>query len=543
MNRREFISALSCSVLVSSPRLSWGQGDFFHIKSIEHLRRYQAKYVGQKIFLESYHEGGSKGSGYFTFTHDEHTDNGGTVISAVGGGYWLRSLEGGVCSVYDFGACDAQTGFDSTEAIQKAIDNCNHVSLNGGKFNISHPLYLRSNIIFDGQFGSLTTLSKENSEFMKGSIFAPGNYHPDYLQKVQKSEVLNLSDDVIELRDVNFIKAGDIVRLTSVESTLSFGFPVENFIQLARVVDIDYANRTVKIDHTIPYSGKLELTLASLDRVKGRFEHPIFCCADTIVRNVEVNTWDYWIADSCTYGVVFENIYGRAKSVIYGNSYCYTTFKNIRIIFTGSVSELAFGSHFTTLDKIYAISSDKGVTKKEMISWTEAGRNCTLTNFLIRINNSATPSTIIRVSGHSNSIIKNGQLFLFSNSNNILSVENYGNGQPSCSNIMYSNIDVYAKNEINVFCDVYKANDTAKIEDISFHNVRYFGMKPKVALLRLRGTSVNIISNVEALIYSKNGGDVDIKNARYNRIKLASVLYEPSESKSSSNFVEFSKVH
>lgn len=86
-----------------------------------------------------------------------------------------------------------------------------------------------------------------------------------------------------------------------------------------------------------------------------------------------------------------------------------------------------------------------------MISWTEAGRNCTLSRFLLRINNNETPSTIIRISGHSNAIIKNGQIFIFSNSNNILSVENYGNGQPECANITYSNIDVYAKESINVF--------------------------------------------------------------------------------------------
>lgn len=542
MNRRKFISFLSFSALYSSSRLSW-RSDLYHINSMSELRNFKPEYIGQEVYLESYYVGVGRGGGYFTFHEGVRNDNGGTVISAVGGGYWLRSLHNDLCLVYDFGARDDIDGFDSTNAIQGAIDNCNHISLGGGHFNISHPLYLRSNIIFDGDFGSLSSLAPKNSAFMQGSIFAPGNYHPDFLQKIIKKQILDCKDNSIKLDDVSGFRKGDIVRISSHESTLSFGFWVENYIQLSRIIKVDSLNKTLIIEHPISFHGELELCLASTNSVKARFGRPLFCCSDTIVRNTEVNTWDYWIADSCTYNMLFENIYGSAKSVVYGNSYCYTTFKNIRIKFTGSVSELAFGSHFTTLEGIYAISSNDGVSKKEMISWTEAGRNCTLSRFLLRINNNETPSTIIRISGHSNAIIRNGQIFIFSNPNNILSVENYGNGQPECVNITYSNIDVYAKESINVFCDVFKANDTAAIEKVSFHNVRYFGMKPKVALLRLRGTPLNTISGVDAIIYSKYGGDAKIAHAKENYIHLASVAYESTTEDFSTNNVTYSKVN
>ncbi|MDR8445056.1 hypothetical protein FPK32_26820, partial [Acinetobacter baumannii] len=78
--------------------------------------------------------------------------------------------------------------------------------------NISHPLYLRSNIIFDGDFGSLSSLVPKNSAFMKGSIFAPGNYHPDFLQKIIKKQILDYKNNSIKLDDVSGFRKGDIVR-------------------------------------------------------------------------------------------------------------------------------------------------------------------------------------------------------------------------------------------------------------------------------------------------------------------------------------------
>ena len=82
------------------------------------LRNFKPEYIGQEVYLESYYVGVGRGGGYFTFHEGVRNDNGGTVISAVGGGYWLRSLHNDLCLVYDFGARDDIDGFDSTNAIQ-----------------------------------------------------------------------------------------------------------------------------------------------------------------------------------------------------------------------------------------------------------------------------------------------------------------------------------------------------------------------------------------------------------------------------------------
>ncbi|MEI6993887.1 hypothetical protein ACOIDJ_32640, partial [Klebsiella pneumoniae] len=83
----------------------------------------------------------------------------------------------------------------------------------------------------------------------KGSIFAPGNYHPDFLQKIIKKQILDYKNNSIKLDDVSGFRKGDIVRISSHESTLSFGFWVENYIQLSRIIKVDSLNKTLIIEH------------------------------------------------------------------------------------------------------------------------------------------------------------------------------------------------------------------------------------------------------------------------------------------------------
>lgn len=427
--------------------------------------------------------------------------------------------------------------FDNAEIIEMALSSSKHVDLLGKEWFISRPIYLPNGCILEN--GKLSTQAASGAGFMAGSIFAPGNYHPDYWEEVPKVAVTAAKgQSTLTLADSSIVSVGDIIRLSSTTGILSAGFFVAQYLQLARV--LSKSGSTITIDGPIETSLTLEAANADQPSYLARFNKPLFCCRDTVVRNIEVNTWDYWTADSATYNCIFDNISGKAKGVVYGNTFCKTKFSRINIVFSGRISELAFGSHDTYLTDITAIASPSGVSENVMLGWAESGRRCTLDNFKFMFNSSSNPSTILRVSGHRDSRIKRGVIIVNNNSNNIISAEQYGNAANSgpggvgtgyrseVENVLFDDISVFAYGSTAVVCDCQKTSDSSVLNNIEFSKIRYYGALPSVALMRSLGTAANSNNGVKADISSDIGGPVVLTNSRYNTLKLNGPVTVPS---------------
>ncbi|HHI1218892.1 TPA: hypothetical protein ACP4T3_004153 [Escherichia coli] len=435
------------------------------------------------------------------------------------------------------GGVPDDSSFDNAAIIEMALASSKHVDLLGKEWFISRPIYLPNGCILEN--GKLSTQAVPGSGFMAGSIFAPGNYHPDYWEEVPKVAVTAAKgQSTLTLADSSIVSVGDIIRLSSTTGILSAGFFVAQYLQLARV--LSKSGSTITIDGPIETSLTLEAANADQPSYPARFDKPLFCCRDTVVRNIEVNTWDYWTTDSATYNCIFDNISGKAKGVVYGNTFCKTKFSRINIVFSGRISELAFGSHDTYLTDITAIANPDGVSENVMLGWAESGRRCTLDNFKFMFNSSSNPSTIIRVSGHRDSRIKRGVIIVNNNTNNIISAEQYGNSENSglggvgtgyrseVENILFEDISVFAYGSTAVVCDCQKTSDSSVLNSIEFSKIRYYGSLPSVALIRSLGTASNYNNGVKADISSDIGGHVVLTNSRYNTLKLNGPVTVPN---------------
>lgn len=489
--------------------------------TISDLRNTEPTLLEQQINVISYY-GDGIGGGFFIYDSSDHTspDNGGSIIVTNNGKRWKRVVDGMV-DVSMYGAKPGDSTFDSSSNIQAALDNHDSVSLFGKHYFIGKPLYMPSNTLFDGLGGKLTSIATTTSEFMTGSIFAPGNYHPDYWEEVPKvSVVATKGSSTLSLADGSIVEVGDIIRLSSTTGVMSAGFFVGEYLQLARVLSKN--SNVITIDGPIETSLTLVAANAYQPNYLARFNKPLFCCTDSIIQNLEVDTWDYWAADSATYNTKFSNIWGTAKAVVYGNTYCKSLFEDINITFNRRVSELAFGSHDTNLVRITAVASPNGVSDSVMFSWAESGRRCGIDNFSILMNSQANPSTIMRVSGHRDVSISNGNIYVFNNTNSIISVENYGtdaNGvRPASDNIVYENINIFVMGTSTVVCDVYKSTDTSVIKNSAFKNIKYFGPLPSLALFRSRGTTANLVTGFTADVSSEIGGSVVLTNSNKNTL-------------------------
>lgn len=508
---------------------------FRHIgrcKDIATLRTIEPVESRQVIEVLSYYNGLAQGGGTFWYDPNDSVteDNGGSCIVTNGGKRWKRIINGAV-DVLSFGAKPDDISFDSAPHIQAALDNHDAVSLYGRSYYIGSPIYMPSSTVFDGMGGKLTSIAPSTAGFMAGSIFAPGNYHPDFWEEVPKvAATTTLGSANITLADPNIVNVGDIIRLSSTTGVLSAGFFVSEYLQMARV--LSKTGNVITIDG--PVESQLTLVAANANQpgYLARFNKPLFCCVDSIIQNIEIDTWDYWTADSATYNVKFSNIWGSAKAVAYGNTFCRSLFEDIRIVFSGRVSELAFGSHDTNLVRITAIASPNGLSASVVFGWAESGRRCTIDTFSIMLNANANPSTVIRVSGHRDSLIKNGSIYVHNNTNNILSVENYGTTadgvRPDCDNVTFENLSIFVTGSSAVVCDVYKSANDSVIKNVAFKNIKYFGPTPSVALYRARGTASNFVNGIQANISSDTGGSIALINSSNNDLTFIGPVSVPS---------------
>lgn len=396
------------------------------------------------------------------------------------------------------------TGQDSVTAIEAALAAGN-VDLGGETWYISRPIYCVSGRTL--QNGKLVTLAAPDAGFMAGSIFAPGNYHPVYVDPVPKLACTSTSgSSVIQVPGHSFV-VGSIVRLSSTRGIIgSDSVLVPWYMQLARVIGV--SGNAVTLDAPVDTTEALVVHAANQPTYQARFNKPLFVLERARFRNIEVDTWDYWTADSATYECSFEGIRGKAKAVVYGNTFCRTEFRDIDISFSNKASELAFGSHDTTLDnvKFRADAANWISTNPVGISWAESGRRCTLDNWQLLVPQGVSLSVLLRISSHRDVIVRNGFVQVSGSSNNILSVEHYGGDRPPCNNILFENIEVNAVAAAAVVLDVYKSDDTSDINAVRFEGISYRGATPSVALMRQRGTAANPVTGVQASVYSANGG-------------------------------------
>lgn len=403
---------------------------------------------------------------------------------------------------------------DSLSAITTALNTDKYVDLGGKTWYISGPIYLPSGAIL--QNGKLVSTAVKDGGFMTGSIFAPGNYHPAWISPVVKTSCTTSNgSSVVTLTDTTSYTTGQIVRLASVDGiTNGLGDFIPSYMQLARV--LSKTATTLIIDSPVETSLPLVIHSANQTTVMGRFSKPLFVCSDTVVRNIEIDTWDYWTADSATFNCVFDNIYGRAKSVVYGNTFCKTLFNNINVNFRNKACELAFGSHDVIMRNVnFKPDYDWMASGSVGVSLAESGRNCVLDGFNFFSGKESVLSVIFRVSTHSGVKIRNGKINLYSNSNNILSVENEGAGRSNCDNILFENIDINVVSSAAVLCNVNKMADDSGINNVTFRNIKYSGANPSTALIRLTGTVNNPVTYVNADITTTVSGPFAISNA-YN---------------------------
>lgn len=418
------------------------------------------------------------------------------------------------------GGIPGDSSVDNSTAINEALTQYKNVDLGGEVWYIASPIYIPSNTRIAN--GKIVSTAAKDGSFMSGSIFAPGNYHPAYLDNVTKVAITAaLNSNIITLDSTTGYAAGDLVRIVSTEGITngSDGF-IPMYMQLAKVISVTAT--TLILDSVIESTLTLTVHPANGTGVSGRNNIELFVCEGSLIENIEVDTWDYWIADSATYNCVFRNIHGKSKSVVYGNTYCRTLFENISIAFRNKGCELACGSHDTVLRNINFIAdtSDWLSTSALGISLAESGRNILFDNFNINLSATSTPSVVVRVSSHQNIEFKKGRIRGVTSTNNILSVEHYGGNRLACKNIKFSDIQIQITGAAAVILDVYKSADDSVIENVEFENIYYSGVTPSVSIIRQRGTENNWITGVKGSVTTDIAGSYNVSYASGYDFKL-----------------------
>jgi hypothetical protein len=415
---------------------------------------------------------------------------------------------------------------DDTASIQAAIDAM--YAAGGGVvwfpqtssyYKITSPIYLKSKVSLIGIGMPKIKNDAAVGAFMTGSIFAPGNFHPAYWALVTKDAATTAEgSNQVTVADASGYAVGDTVFINSTSS--HGGTPLPEYMQAAKV--ISKAGNTLTISHPIEYASTCVIAKTDQAGVNGRFSKPLFMYADARIENFEIDTWDYWTADSATYNVTFKNIAGKAKSVVYGNTFCYTTFEDISITFSGKVSELSFGSHDVIGKNIVATAQASGVSVSDMLSWQESGRRCVFEGFKLFLNQAATPSTILRIIDHQESMVRDADLYIYSNANNILALEQYGQtGAPAQKRCGYEDIRVHVASAAAIVCDVYKQATTSQLDEPILRNIQYIGPAPSTAAIRLRSVDAsNTLVGADISMKSNVAAAVSMTNSSGHRMRL-----------------------
>lgn len=280
-------------------------------------------------------------------------------------------------------------GVDQLRAIETAQD---YLEAKGGGelyfpyggYGLSGPIINRENISLVGD-QRLPTLKNINREyaFRRSSIFAPGNFHPEYVGGLERMPCVRIkAGSVVRLRQSRYavtLKPNDGVVIMSDEYYTSAGFKVPKYIFLNEVVAVNGAMVQLKYGLDREFDGGLVRLDGSQS---GRDGVPLFFWRNGQIRNFRVDTKGFYISDSATLNCKFDNIkIDAAKSGIYGNTYQRTIFSNISGTVADGIGETSLCSLMTRIENFrFEMGKGSGDRPQTGISIQENGRKIVYSN-------------------------------------------------------------------------------------------------------------------------------------------------------------------
>lgn len=280
-------------------------------------------------------------------------------------------------------------GVDQLRAIERAqsylqAKGGGQVYFPYGGYGLSGPIITRANISLVGD-ERLPTLKNINTEysFRRSSIFAPGNFHPEYVGGLERAPCARIeAGNVVMLRksrDAAALRANDCVIIMSDEYYISAGFKVPKYIFLNEIVSLNGGLVQLKYSMDREFEGGL----VRLDGSQlGRDGVPIFFWRNGQIKNFKVDTKGFYISDSATLNCRFENIrIDAAKSGIYGNTYQRTVFSNISGRVADGIGETSLCSLMTRIENFrFEMGKGSGDRPQTGISIQENGRKIVYSN-------------------------------------------------------------------------------------------------------------------------------------------------------------------
>jgi hypothetical protein len=226
-----------------------------------------------------------------------------------------------------FGARAIGEGFDDGPAIQRAVDfassNASRLTVRFPRveafYNVRRPVICRPGVSLVGDNARIKNLNEEG--FLERSVFLPGNFHPDFTEKLDYFEVHPTGNPrVLRLASARHavdLQPGKQVFIASLEYDFTNEFKVPEYGWLNTVV----AQRgdRVHLDNGVDVE-KDTYRMAILG-TPARDDIPLFYHADAEIRGFDIETTGHWISDSAAYNVTISGNKVKSKTAIYGNTY------------------------------------------------------------------------------------------------------------------------------------------------------------------------------------------------------------------------------
>lgn len=248
-------------------------------------------------------------------------------------------------SLADFGGGPGADAATNNAAFARALDELatrggGTLRLGPGRHEIDVPIRCRDNVEIVGS-GPATVIANVRAayHYTWSAVFLPGNFHPDNTTRfyghastrpVIAASAGASSFTLEEAGAGSGFAVGDTVWLfTSSCFTNAVGSKIPEYALLAKVLsvtgDVVTLNRATERDFT----GNIHNVSRSPVTISLTGDRIAAWCNGRIAK-LSVETQGYWIGDSATLDVVFEDVHvRRSRSAVFGNTYQRTRFYNI----------------------------------------------------------------------------------------------------------------------------------------------------------------------------------------------------------------------
>jgi hypothetical protein len=326
-------------------------------------------------------------------------------------------------SVKDFGAVgDGVT--DDTAAIQAAIDGV--FARGGGEvyvdstttyYKTTFPLYMRKGVSVVGHASrpKIWNLYDAPYNFFYHQVFACGNFHPAYLQtagSVPDGSPPFPRDAIAVTTPGTFqvtlsvggtgasYSVGEQIVVVSTTQSSAAGYDIPTYMFLNEVVAI--AGDVLSLRYPIDVA--LTGGVAKLSGRFGRNSAPLFFWQNGSLRNLEIETIGYWMADSATLNCNFENLTITSRTMVYGNAFQYTNWRNLDCRFSWKVSECSMNSFYNNVTGFRALFTGTAPfdVANEGITIQENARYVQFSNGTINTGANTNGSQALRILNASN---------------------------------------------------------------------------------------------------------------------------------------------